>query len=55
MNLNEILTDLFLDANDFWTAAGFQKLTREPGAKGTLNVWVKRLSPGPDRPASPFS
>lgn len=28
----------FLDANDFWTAAGFARLTTEPGARGTLNV-----------------
>jgi hypothetical protein len=36
----------FLEANEFWDAAGFKLLTTEPGAKGTLNVWVKRLSPG---------
>lgn len=32
-----------LDANAFWQAAGFQRLTVEPGGKGPLNVWVKRL------------
>ena len=34
----------FLDANDFWTAAGFELIGTEPGARGTLNVWGKRLS-----------
>ncbi len=29
----------FLDANDFWTAAGFNLIGTEPGARGTLNVW----------------
>lgn len=33
----------FLDANDFWTAAGFHRLTTEPGARGTLNVWGRLL------------
>ena len=33
----------FLEANGFWDAAGFRLLTTEPGAKGTLNVWVKPL------------
>ena len=33
----------FLEANEFWRAAGFRLLTTEPGAKGTLNVWVKKL------------
>jgi len=33
----------FLEANQFWRAAGFRLLTTEPGAKGTLNVWVKKL------------
>ena len=32
-----------LDANRFWRAAGFKLLTTEPGAKGELNVWVRRL------------
>jgi hypothetical protein len=34
----------YLEANDFWTAAGFRLLTTEPGAKGTLNVWVKEVA-----------
>ncbi len=33
-----------LDANAFWRAAGYQLLTTEPGAKGRLNVWGKRLA-----------
>lgn len=33
----------FLDANTFWRQAGFTLMTSEPGAKGTLNVWTKRL------------
>ena len=33
----------FLDANRFWRAAGFKLHATEPGAKGTLNVWVRRL------------
>jgi N-acetylglutamate synthase-like GNAT family acetyltransferase len=33
----------FLDANDFWTAAGFRLLGAEPGARGTLNVWGKSI------------
>lgn len=33
----------FLDANDFWTAAGFELIAREPGGRGTLNVWGKAL------------
>lgn len=33
----------FLEANEFWDAAGFRLLTTEPGAKGMLNVWVKRV------------
>ena len=32
-----------LEANRFWRAAGFRLLTTEPGAKGELNVWVRRL------------
>jgi ribosomal protein S18 acetylase RimI-like enzyme len=34
----------YLDANDFWTAAGFRLLTTEPGARGTLNVWGRVLN-----------
>ena len=34
----------FLDANQFWRAAGFRLHATEPGAKGTLNVWVRRVS-----------
>lgn len=33
----------FLDANRFWRAAGFKLHATEPGAKGTLNVWVRTL------------
>ena len=33
----------FLEANRFWRAAGFRLYATEPGAKGTLNVWVVRL------------
>ena len=33
----------FLDANDFWSAAGFSLITTEPGGRGTLNVWGRRL------------
>lgn len=33
----------FLDANRFWRKAGFRLHATEPGAKGTLNVWVRRL------------
>ena len=36
----------FLDANDFWTAAGFTLLGTEPGARGTLNVWGCLLGAG---------
>ena len=32
-----------LDANRFWRAVGFRLHATEPGAKGTLNVWVRRL------------
>lgn len=35
----------FLDANRFWRAAGFRLHATEPGAAGTLNVWVRRLTP----------
>jgi GNAT superfamily N-acetyltransferase len=38
-----------LDANAFWRAAGFRRLATEPGGKGTLNVWVKRLGAHPGR------
>jgi GNAT superfamily N-acetyltransferase len=34
----------FLEANDFWRAAGFTQLDTEPGAKGPLNVWAKQLA-----------
>ena len=34
----------FLDANDFWTAAGFKLIGREQGARGILNVWGARLT-----------
>lgn len=33
----------FLEANAFWSAAGFHLLAQEPGAKGTLNVWGMKL------------
>jgi N-acetylglutamate synthase-like GNAT family acetyltransferase len=33
----------FLDANDFWTAAGFGLIGTEPGARGTLNVWGRTI------------
>jgi N-acetylglutamate synthase-like GNAT family acetyltransferase len=33
----------FLDANDFWHAAGFRRIGAEPGARGLLNVWGARL------------
>lgn len=36
----------YLEANAFWTAAGFRLLATEPGAKGTLNVWVRELVGG---------
>jgi GNAT superfamily N-acetyltransferase len=39
----------FLDANRFWAAAGFRLLATEPGGKGPLNVWVKRLGPAQTR------
>ena len=35
----------FLEANDFWRAAGFTLLDTEPGAKGPLNVWAKQIAP----------
>lgn len=34
----------FLDANDFWTAAGFEQVGTEVGARGILNVWGRRIS-----------
>jgi GNAT superfamily N-acetyltransferase len=37
-----------LDANRFWRAVGFRLHATEPGAKGTLNVWVCRLGRGTD-------
>jgi GNAT superfamily N-acetyltransferase len=43
----------FLDANDFWTAAGFSLIGREKGARGTLNVWGARLYNKSNSPA-PF-
>ena len=33
----------FLEANGFWRAGGFRLHATEPGAKGMLNVWVRRL------------
>lgn len=33
----------FLDANRFWRKARFRLHATEPGARGTLNVWVRRL------------
>ena len=39
----------FLDANDFWLAAGFRRLATEPGARGTLNVWGRVLEGGGGR------
>jgi hypothetical protein len=46
-----------LEANDFWRVAGFNLLTTEPGARGTLNVWTRRLSATPpDAPrGGPFT
>ena len=37
----------FLDANQFWRAAGFRLHATEPGAKGTLNVWTRRVKTNP--------
>jgi hypothetical protein len=34
----------FLDANNFWTAAGFELIGAECVARGVLNVWGKRLT-----------
>jgi GNAT superfamily N-acetyltransferase len=36
----------FLEANGFWRAVGFRIHSTEPGAKGILNVWVRRLDAG---------
>ena len=36
----------FLKANRFWRAAGFRLHATEPGARGTLNVWVRRIDRG---------
>ena len=44
----------FLDANDFWTAAGFGLIGTEPGARGTLNVWAKVLAGARGRKSDPF-
>lgn len=44
----------FLDANDFWRQAGFALRDAEPGAKGTLNVWTRRLRPDAPDGANPF-
>ena len=41
----------FLDANRFWRAAGFRLHATEPGAKGTLNVWVRLVKTNPTRQA----
>ena len=38
----------FLDANDFWTAAGFRLIGAEPGEKGRLNVWGRVIRPEAD-------
>lgn len=40
-----------LAANAFWPAAGFALAAVEPGARGNLNVWVRRLDVG-DEPAA---
>jgi GNAT superfamily N-acetyltransferase len=37
----------FLDANRFWRSVGFQLHGTEPGAKGTLNVWVRLVKTNP--------
>ena len=44
-----------LEANDFWRVAGFSLLTTEPGARGTLNVWTRRLWVPPSPAAAPTS
>ena len=46
-----------LEANDFWRVAGFNLLTTEPGARGTLNVWTQRLlvSPPDTQVGGPFA
>ena len=43
----------FLDANDFWTAAGFSLIGTEKGARGILNVWGARLG-REDADSNPF-
>jgi GNAT superfamily N-acetyltransferase len=43
----------FLDANRFWRRAGFDLHATEPGGKGTLNVWVRRLRADDDRSSHP--
>lgn len=43
----------FLDANDFWLAAGFELIGTEPGARGLLNVWGTRVNPTDQ--TNPFS
>jgi GNAT superfamily N-acetyltransferase len=37
----------FLDANRFWRSMGFRLHATEPGAKGTLNVWVLLVKTNP--------
>jgi GNAT superfamily N-acetyltransferase len=37
----------FLDANRFWRSMGFGLHATEPGAKGTLNVWVRLVKTNP--------
>ena len=46
-----------LEANDFWRVAGFNLLATEPGARGTLNVWTRRLfvPPRGARGVDPFA
>jgi GNAT superfamily N-acetyltransferase len=36
-----------LEANRFWKAVGFRLHATEPGARGTLNVWVRRIGSSP--------
>ena len=45
----------FLPANQFWAAAGFTIFATEPGAKGTLHVWVKRFGAGAGPTPFPFA
>jgi N-acetylglutamate synthase-like GNAT family acetyltransferase len=42
----------YLPANDFWKAAGFERIAREPGKRAPLNVWVRRLQEIPIQVAS---